>query len=86
MGSIKMRFVVGKLSSDELEVLKRGEAVISKLLLVPDDYKIFHYKVGDAIEAETYEGNRIWTIIRSMEVIEGEMQVIVILTLVNRSE
>lgn len=81
-----MRFVVGKLSSDELDVLKRGDAVISKLLLIPDDFKIFHYKEGDAIEAETHEGNRIWTTIRSMEIVEADLQVIVILTLVSKTE
>ena len=83
MGSFRMRFVVGKLSNEELLTLKRGEAIISKMLLIPDDYKIFHYKEGDEIEVETQDGNRIWTTIRNMEIIEGDHRVIVILTLVH---
>jgi hypothetical protein len=82
MGSFKMRFVIGKLTDEELQILKEGEPIISKMLLVPEDYKVFHYKEGNEIEAETQDGNRIWTIIRNIEVIENVEEVIVILTLV----
>lgn len=81
-----MRFIVGKLTDDELQALRRGQAVISKLLLLPEDYKVFHYRVGDDIEAETPEGNRIWTTISSMEIVEDEERVIVILTLSHQEE
>ena len=80
-----MRFIVGKLSHEELDFLKQGEPVISKLLLIPDDYKLFHYTEGDEIEAETQEGNRILTKIRNLEILEDIDRVIVILTL-ERSE
>jgi hypothetical protein len=83
MGSFRMRFIVSKLSKEELLTLKRGEAIISKMLMIPDDYRIFHYKIGDEIEVETPEGYRIWTTIRSMEIIEDNHRVIVILTLVH---
>lgn len=75
-----MHFIV-ELSNEELDVLKRGDQVISKLLLVPDDYRIFHYKEGDEIQAETYEGHRITTQIRNLEIVEDTDRVIVILTL-----
>ena len=51
MGSFRMRFIVGKLSDEEMLTLKRGESIISKMLLIPDDYRVFHYKEGDDIEA-----------------------------------
>lgn len=84
MGPFRMRFIVGKLTEDELMTLKRGEPVISKLLLIPDDYRVFHYHEGDEIEAETHEGNRIWTTIRNIEVVGDDNSVIVILTLVRK--
>jgi hypothetical protein len=84
MGSFKMRFIIGTLSDDELRSLKRGDSVISKMLLIPDDYRLFHYKEGDDIEAETQEGNRIWTTIHSMEVVEEGERVIIIFTLIER--
>lgn len=80
MDSFKMHFIVA-LTNEELDVLKRGDQVISKLLLVPDDYRVFRYKEGDAIQAETYEGNRITTRIRNIEIVEDTDRVIVILTL-----
>ena len=80
-----MRFIVGKLSKEELDLISRGYPVISKLLLIPDDYRLFHYKEGDEIEAETQDGNRIWTTIRNMEIVQDDTSIVVILTLV-RSE
>ena len=81
-----MRFIIGKLTDEELRALKQNEPVISKMLLVPDDYKVFHYKEGDEIEAETPDGNRIWTIIRNMEVLTVDERVIIIFTLVQRPD
>ena len=85
MSAFKMRFIVG-ITEAELFALTNGEQVISKMLLIPDDYRLFHYCEGDNIEAETPEGNRMWTVIRDMEVIEDELRTIVILTLVKQSE
>jgi hypothetical protein len=84
MDSFKMRFIVGKLTDEELQILKQGEAIISKMLLIPEDYKVFHYKEGDGIEAETQDGNRMWTVIRNIEIVENEERVIVILTLIHQ--
>lgn len=84
MDSFRLRFIVGKLSDEELQTLKQGEAVISKMLLIPEDYSLFHYKEGDDIEAETQDGNRLLTTIRSMEIIEDDARVIVILTLIQK--
>lgn len=79
-----MRFIVGKLTDEELLTLRKGEPIISKMLLIPDDFQAFHYKEGDEIEAETQEGNRILTTIRNIEIAKDEVQVIVILTLVHK--
>lgn len=84
MDPFRMRFIVGKLSEDELQALQRGHVVISKMLLIPEDFRLFHYKEGDEIEAETQDGNRIWTVIRNMEVVEDDERIIVILTLVSK--
>ncbi|MGC1242152.1 MAG: hypothetical protein WA874_11205 [Chryseosolibacter sp.] len=84
MNPFKMRFIVGRLTDDELMILKRGDPVISKLLLIPDDYLLFHYREGDDIEVETPEGNRIWTTIRHIEIVEDDHRVIVILTLFHK--
>lgn len=81
-----MRFIVGKLSNEELDLLSRGHPVISKLLLIPDDYRLFHYKDGDEIEAETQDGNRIWTTIRNMEIVQDDTSIVVILTLVKSEQ
>jgi hypothetical protein len=80
-----MRFIVGKLTEEELKVLRRGESIISKLLLIPQDFPVFHYQEGDLIEAETQDGNRIWTKISSMEVVENQESVIIILSLVHET-
>ena len=85
MDRFRMRFIVGRLTDEELEGLRNGQVVISKMLLIPEDYKLFHYAEGDDIEAETQDGNRIWTTIRHMEIIEDEHRVIFILTLINQS-
>jgi hypothetical protein len=81
MDSFRMRFVIGKLTNAELEYLRSGLPVISKMLLIPEDYRLFHYEEGDDIEAETEDGNRIWTTIKSMEVVEDPERVIIIFTL-----
>ena len=84
MEPFRMRFIIGKLSDEELSALKEGKSVVSKMLLTPQDYQVFHYKEGDEIEAETPDGNRIWTIIRQMEIVEDEERVIMIFTLVRK--
>lgn len=84
MDSFRMRFIVGKLTDEELQALKNGQAVLSKMLLLPEDHKVFHYKEGDDIEAETQDGNRILATIRSLEIIEDDIRVIVILTLIQK--
>ena len=76
-----MRFVVGKLTNEELQALRQDEPIISKMLLTPDDYRVFHYKEGDEIEAETLDGNRIWTTIKNLEIVEDGERVIIIFTL-----
>ena len=55
MDSFRMRFIIGKISDEELLTLKQGEPIISKMLLTPQDYSVFHYKEGDEIEAETVD-------------------------------
>jgi hypothetical protein len=81
MDSFRLRFIIGKLTDDELAALKNGEFIITKMLLTPEDYKVFHYKEGDEIEAETQDGNRIMTTITNMEIIQDEERVIIIFTL-----
>ena len=81
MEPFRMRFVFGKLTNEELRSLQNGDSIISKMLLTPDDYRAFRYREGDEIEAETQDGNRVWTTIKNIEAIEDKERVIVILTL-----
>lgn len=85
MSSFRIRFI-GSIREDELHALKSGAEVISKMLLTPDDFQAFHYAEGDAIEAETPDGNRIWTTIRRIEVIDDSYRKIVILSLTNNQK
>ena len=81
-----MRFIVGKLTCDEMTALKKGDTIIAKMLLVPDDYQVFHYNTGDWIEVETEEGDRLWTEIRGMEVVEHPEHVIIMFTLAHNAQ
>jgi hypothetical protein len=81
MGSFRFRFVIGKLSDDEFNALENGEPIITKMLLSHEDFRVFHYREGDEIEAESQQGNRVWTTITNMEIIRDETQVIIIFTL-----
>ena len=81
MEPFRMRFVFGKLTDEELQSLQQGESVIRKMLLTPDDFQAFHYRESDEIEAETQDGNRVWTTIKNIESIDDKERVIVILTL-----
>lgn len=81
MNPIRIRFIIGKLTEDEVDRLRDGMPVISKMILSPDDYQVFNYREGDTIEIETHHGNRLWTTIRNLEVLEDEMRVILIFTL-----
>ncbi len=83
MNSFRMRFIIGKLTDEEMQALKNGEPIISKMLLTPQDYRVFHYKEGNEIEVETQDGNRIWTTITNMEIVEDEDCVIIIFKLLH---
>lgn len=79
--SIKITFIIGQLSIDEFEQLKNGYSIISKMILSPDDFKLFHYKQGDKIQVETKDGLRLWCKIDHLEVLKSEERVILIFKL-----
>lgn len=81
MDFFRMRFIIGKLTDEELQALRRGETIISKMILTEEDYKVFHYEEGNEIEVETLDGNRIWTTITNMEVVEDGERIIIIFSL-----
>jgi hypothetical protein len=81
MGSFRFRFVIGKLSDEEFQAMEDGHPIITKMLLSHEDFEVFHYTEGDEIEAESQQGNRLWTTITNMEIVKDEMQVIIIFTL-----
>ena len=81
MAPIKVHFVISQLSEGEVEALKDSRSIITKMILFPDDYKLFNYKKGDAIEVETQIGNRLWCTIQDIEVVENEERIILIFTL-----
>jgi hypothetical protein len=79
--SLRNAIIVRKLTEDELHALKNGEPVVSKLLLHPRDYRLFHYREGDRMQAASQNGNRIGTTIKNIEVVSSDERFIVILTL-----
>ena len=84
MSHIKVRFVISELTTEEVEALTNNEVIISKMILTPDDFALFHYKEGDEIEVETEHGNRMWCVMRHREIISGDERVILIFTLMLR--
>jgi hypothetical protein len=79
--NVKINFIIGQLSVEELENLRNGYAIISKMILTPDDYSLFHYKAGDTIQVETNDGNRLWCCIEHLEVLNNDQGIILIFTL-----
>lgn len=82
MRNIPVRFVVSKLSDADVEALKEDRAIISKMILSPEDFELFHYREGDAIEVESRHGDRLWCIIFNLEVVTDKDRVILIFTLI----
>lgn len=79
---VKVSFVIGQISNHEMESLKNGYAIISKMILPADDYKLFRYKAGQKIQVETNDGNRLWCKIEHLETVTTEETTILIFTLV----
>lgn len=81
MRPIKVSFVISDLSSDEIEQLKHNYSIVAKMILTPDDYKLFRYGPGDQIQVQTQQGDRLWCRIEDLEKVESEERVILIFTL-----
>lgn len=83
---IKVTFIIGEINEEEVQSLNNGYFIISKMILTPDDYKLFRYKEGESIEVETAQGYRLWCTINHMEILQDEERVIIIFTLVKATE
>jgi hypothetical protein len=81
MHTIHVRFVISELSEDDIQALRNADVIISKMILTPDDFRLFHYRTGDTIEVENQDGNRLWCRIQELEVVDSNEQVILIFTL-----
>jgi hypothetical protein len=81
MDPINIRFVISQLGENEISTLKSGEPVISKMILSPEDHRLFRYAEGDSIEIETAHGNRLWCTITHLETISDPERVILIFSL-----
>ncbi len=86
MNPIRVRFIINELTEQEVESLKSDDAIITKMILTPDDYKLFRYKEGDSIEVQTDHGNRLWCRIEHLEVVSDDIRVILIFTLLHDRE
>jgi hypothetical protein len=82
MEPLKISFIIGQLSDDEIEVLQENRPLVSKMILSADDFQLFRYKKGDAIQVETHHGNRLWCKILELEIVEKSTGAILIFTLV----
>jgi hypothetical protein len=81
MNNIHVRFIINELSEEEVEDLKNDHVIISKLILSPDDYKLFQYREGDSIEVQTDQGYRLWCKIKNLECVADTERVLLIFTL-----
>ena len=78
---LNVTFVISKLTEEEATSLNEDHTIITKMLLSPDDYKLFRYKEGELIQVQTQNGNRIWCEILKLEIVEHPERVILIFTL-----
>lgn len=78
---IPVRFIINALSEEDVDSLKNSHQVIAKMILSPDDYKLFHYREGDQIEVQTDHGNRLVCTIKHLEIVADNERVILIFTL-----
>ena len=81
MGHFHVRFIINELTDHEIDTLKNDEVVISKMILTPDDYQLFHYRKGDSIEVQTAHGFRLWCFIEELEVVADHERIILIFML-----
>jgi hypothetical protein len=86
MNQVPVRFIVGELSEEDVEALKHSQAIISKIILSYEDFRLFNYREGDTIQVETEHGNRLWCRIKNLEIINNEEAVIIIFTLQHHQE
>jgi hypothetical protein len=86
MAHIHVRFIINELTEEEIAALKDDHTIVSKMILLPDDYKLFHYREGDTIEVQTDHGNRLWCRITNLEVVSAEDRVVLIFTLVKEDD
>lgn len=83
MGSVKISFVISDLNEEDVRLLRDNYSIVSKMILTPDDYKLFRYNKGDRIQVETDHGNRLWCRIEDLEKVENPERIILILTLIH---
>jgi len=81
MAHFHLRFIINELTEEEIEALKNDDAIISKMILTPDDYQFFHYRKGDSIEVQTAHGYRLWCCIEDLEIVASHERIILIFTL-----
>ena len=81
MNSVPIRFVISHLPEEDIEALKGGDLIITKMILTLDDYKLFQYRIGESIEVETNRGNRMLCTIKHLEIIPNPERIILIFTL-----
>jgi hypothetical protein len=82
MEPVRLSFIISRLREEEVEALKNGQVVISKMFLTNEDYKLFRYKEGSCIQVESVHGNRIWCTITNLEILSIHDKKILIFTLV----
>jgi uncharacterized protein YqfB (UPF0267 family) len=77
---IKITFVIG-VSEPEIEMLRDGHSISTKMILTHEDHSLFHYKTGETIQVETENGYRLWCTIKDLEALHPVDKVILIFTL-----
>jgi hypothetical protein len=79
--NVKINFVIGQCSEEEINALKNEQVIVSKMILNEADYELFEYTEGENIQVETANGDRLWCTIIQLERVINDEKVILIFTL-----
>jgi hypothetical protein len=83
---IKVSFIIGGIVEEDFEALKEGYSINTKLILSQQDHELFHYNKGNGIQVESAKGDRLWCIIRDLEMIVNAENTLVMFTLVRETD
>lgn len=83
---IKVSFIIGGITEYDFQALKEGYSINTKLILTPQDHELFHYNKGNSIQVESSRGDRLWCMIKDLEMITNNDNAIVMFNLIRETD